>query len=88
MQFGIKPINPNPFTGNTLNIDYSVGFDASTTIEIYNLSGSLVKNVYNGLQKKGEYTTNVNISDLSSGSYTIIMKCGPYEKTQSLILTK
>jgi len=87
-QFSIAPISPNPFTGDHLKIDYSVGFDAETTIQIYNSNGDLVRTVFDGQQKEGKHSENVNVSDLASGAYSIIMISGPFEERQALIIVK
>ncbi|MPN05471.1 hypothetical protein SDC9_152722 [bioreactor metagenome] len=87
-KFYIEPVNPNPYTGSTLSVTYSIGFDASTNLYIYNSTGELVKTIFEGDQRGGVHTSSVDISNLGSGSYSIIMKSGPFENKQSLIILR
>ncbi|MDR0927058.1 MAG: T9SS type A sorting domain-containing protein [Ignavibacteria bacterium] len=87
-KFYLNAVSPNPVSTGNIDIEYGVGFDVNTTIEIYNAAGSLVRTVYNGMQVGGAYSANVDVTNLSSGAYTIIMKSGPFEETQSLIILK
>ena len=67
---------------------YSLGLDGDVYINIYNSSGELVRSVINGPGKVGKYSKEINISDLSSGSYIITMRIGPFETKQQLVIIK
>jgi hypothetical protein len=84
----LPPVSPNPYTSNTLEFDYDIGLDGEATIEIYNSNGELVKSVLNNYVKVGKYTAKTDISNFSSGAYTIILKAGQFEETQKLIIVK
>jgi hypothetical protein len=86
--FSLPPITPNPYTASNLEFQYGIGLDGDATIEIYNSNGELVKSILNGYAKVGEYTANTDISNFSSGAYTIILKAGLFEEKQKLIIVK
>ena len=84
----LSPITPNPFNGTELTVNYSLGLDGDVIINLYNTAGELVRQIVNDSETAGQYSKTVNVSDLGSGSYVIIMKSGPYETKQSLIIVK
>lgn len=68
---------PNPANaGSKLNIDYAVKSATNVTIELYDIFGNNVKTIVNGAVNEGEYTAQVDISDLASGIYFYNMKAG------------
>ena len=86
--FYIDNITPNPYSGGDLSLSYSLGFDVDVTIKLYDASGKTVKTLVDGNKKGGVHNISVNLDDLGSGAYTIIMKSGPYEHTQRLVIVK
>ena len=86
--YALIPVVPNPYKGDNLTLHYSLGLDADVFINIYNSSGELVCSVINGPGKVGKYSKEINISDLSSGSYIITMRSGPFETKQQLVIIK
>ena len=86
--YSLPAVSPNPCLSNTLEFDYSIGLNGNTTLEIYNSNGELVKPILNGYAKIGKYTANVDVSDLASGAYTIVLKSEQFEETQKLIIIK
>lgn len=88
VDYALEPVAPNPFTEKTLPINYSIGLDAQTTINIFNSNGDLVKVAIDEYQKTGIYTTDINISDLATGVYQITITSGPFEATQPLVIVR
>jgi hypothetical protein len=87
--FSIAEVSPNPFTGDVLEVNYSVGFDVDTKLVIYNSNGEIVKTLVDEFKASGKHTATANVSNLSSGAYTIKMKSGPFEpKEQNLIIVR
>ena len=86
--FYIDNITPNPYRGGDLHLSYSLGFDVDVAIKLYDASGKTVKTLVDGNKKGGVHNISVNLDDLGSGAYTIIMKSGPYEHMQRLIIVK
>jgi hypothetical protein len=86
--YSIQPITPNPYTEKELEINYSIGLDAVTTINIYNSKGDIVKVVIDSYQIADVYKVHVNIADLTSGAYTITIRSGTYKDTQKFIIVR
>ncbi|MGI6369417.1 MAG: T9SS type A sorting domain-containing protein [Ignavibacteria bacterium] len=86
--FYIDNITPNPYSGGDLRLSYSLGFDVDVTIKLYDASGKLVKTLVDGKKEGGVHNLSINLDDLASSTYTIIMKSGLYEQTQRLVIVK
>lgn len=86
-QYSLNQPEPNPSHTSSL-IEFGVGLDGQTNIDIYNSIGQLVKTVMDENLRSGKYKLNVDLSDLSSGVYYIIMKSGPYVESKQLIISK
>ncbi len=77
-----KPKIKNHFSinlnSNIIRSHFSIllNFQKSLDIEIllYNLTGQRIKQIYKGKKEKGFYKLNVNVKDLQSGNYFIIVK--------------
>ena len=59
---------PNPFNPSTI-ISYSVPEECNVKINIYNTTGQLVKELFNGVKSAGSYKIKLDASMLSSGIY-------------------
>jgi hypothetical protein len=88
--FSLPTISPNPYSSNILEFEYGVGIDDHLTLDIYNSTGKLVKSIFNGPAKIGTHKATTDISDFSSGAYTIIMRCtaSQFETSTKLIILK
>jgi hypothetical protein len=64
---------PNPFKGTT-TLTYSLPVDGQVLIEVYNLVGSKVNVAVDETQSAGEYSLNLDASNLQPGVYTAILK--------------
>ncbi len=62
----VVKIKPNPFVKHT-TIYYTLRFDGTVTIKLYNASGRLVKTLVNEHLKAGDYT--INLTNISRGIY-------------------
>ena len=69
-------IYPNPVIQNA-NIAFELKNSSLVNISIYDLNGSLVKTLYNNVRMgKGHNSLLVSSSDLSMGTYLIVVKAG------------
>jgi hypothetical protein len=93
----LLPNYPNPFNPETW-IPYELAQDSKVTIEIYSITGELVRTLRLGSKAAGLYTSKSQaaywdgISDtgekLSSGIYFYIMKTGDVTATRRMVLVK
>jgi hypothetical protein len=77
--------NPNPSTGNII-IKYGLPEKNTVKLNLFDISGRLVKTIYSGIQDKGYYIANIKDNELTKGVYFIRFKAGDYKNTKKLIL--
>jgi len=66
-------VNPNPSNG-FIELTFESAFDKIIDIDIYNSENRNVKNIRNFQAIKGANRVSVNVSDLPSGSYLLMVK--------------
>lgn len=86
-QFSISQPLPNPATESFI-LNYSIGFDTETRIEMINYYGECIKVIKEGTVKAGDYYEQIPVSQLSSGTYMIKMISGPYVETKQVVIVK
>ena len=67
-KFTLEQNYPNPFNPTT-NINFSVPSSSNVSIKIYNSLGKEVMTVINGYKTTGNYSENIDMSNLGSGVY-------------------
>ncbi len=77
---------PNPFNPST-KISFAIPSKAYVSLDVYNLVGQKVMNLVNGNLAEGNYTYDVNGSDLSSGVYVYSLSV-TNENGASTVLSK
>jgi hypothetical protein len=78
-------VYPNPVVSN-LTIEVELPVESTTSIQIYNSVGKVVKEVYQGEIKSD--VLNVNVEDLASGSYFIRFTTNNEQFNKKFIITK
>ena len=63
---------PNP-ANNNVSIKYSLDKESDVTINLYDMSGKLLKTLVSGSMPAGEQELNFNVNELTSGTYNIIL---------------
>jgi hypothetical protein len=86
--YAFQQIAPNPVGPSGAKINYSIAIEAFTEITLYNSNGEVVKELVAKRQKPGEYSIELPVGDLSSGTYLCTMKCGPYASQQNVVIVK
>ncbi len=74
---------PNP-TSDILNIDLTLAYDADVTIDIFNLTGSVVKSADMGRVTKSTTSTSINVNDLNTGLYFVRVAAGNQVVTKKI----
>ena len=85
--FKIGDVYPNPFNP-TANFNIDVPFYSKVEINIYNIEGKLVSNLFDGSLSKGVYKMTWNANGFGSGVYLISMKTESGIQTKKTILLK
>ncbi|MDD2889801.1 MAG: T9SS type A sorting domain-containing protein [bacterium] len=80
-------ISPNPFPLSTV-IKYQIPADSRVSLNIYDISGKIVKTLVNEEKQRGSYSINFNSKDYPAGIYFAKFKAGDYKETKKLILMK
>lgn len=90
--FALEQNRPNPFRGQT-SIRYQLPTEAMVRINIYNISGQLVRTLTDGRQLPGAYDAIWNGRDnagrqVSAGVYFYRLNAGNVDLTQKMVLLK
>src|SRR3989339_876976 len=76
--------HPNPFSSMT-SIKYEVSNKSKIKIQIYNISGKLVKTAVDGVMEKGRYSIVWQTKGIASGIYFIKLKTPKQNLTKKII---
>ncbi len=87
-QFKLNDVSPNPVGSNGTDISYSLGFDCTAEMTIFNAAGSAIAKPVNMKQTAGAHTVAVPVNELASGVYFIELKAGPFVGTTRLVISK
>lgn len=85
-QFLMSPIHPNPSTNGSAVLNFGVGINAPTTIELVNAQGQVVRTFVNSMLTSGEYTLSFETSSLSNGVYMLRMRSADYSASTNLVI--
>lgn len=81
----IVNLSPNP-AKDFFTIDYLLEDEVEVSFELYTILGKLEKTIqYNDLQVSGQYSLNVDITDLSSGLYLLHTQIGDRQIIQKIM---
>jgi len=80
-------IQPNPFNSNT-SIHYEISNDEYVQVEVYDISGRLIKSLLEEYQQKGKHQIEWNAPEQKAGVYFIKIKSGNNTAVQKCLLRK
>lgn len=80
--FNLEQNYPNPFNPST-KIKYSLPFESSIKVTIYNSLGELVKTLLNNVETAGSHEITFNASGLSSGIYICTLQANSTDGKQT-----
>jgi len=100
--FALGQNYPNPFwsaatsrsAGNpSTRIDYELPTTSQVKISVYNLSGQLVRTLFNGEQSAGRYTVSWDGANtfgerIASGVYLVRMEAGKFVATRKMVVVR
>lgn len=76
---------PNP-AKNSTRISYQLNKRSKVSLEIYDLTGRKVMELNEGTQNEGYHNIDINVSNLTSGTYFYTLKADNYSKTLKMIV--
>ena len=85
--YQLNPLYPNPFNP-VATISYSMKNSDHVIIEVYDIRGRLVDNIFSNFQTSGNYSISWDASIFPSGIYFISMKVGTFNSTRKVLLLK
>ena len=85
--FKLDQSYPNPFNPTT-TISYQIKQYSSIDINIYDINGRLVENLFNGFKSAGSYSFDWDANNIPSGVYFLNMNTNSFSSTQKLMLIK
>ncbi len=86
--YSLRSIFPNPSAGETVEIEFSVGLDSHTKIELLNILGSRFETLIDRDTDPGIYSIPVELTDVPAGTYFLKMRSGHYVAVRKLVITK
>jgi hypothetical protein len=78
---------PNPFNSTT-QIEFGINKRGQYSLKIYDVSGKLISELFNQTLEPGEYKTDFNASNYSSGVYFYKLESSSSAITKKLVLLK
>ncbi|MBE2219794.1 MAG: T9SS type A sorting domain-containing protein [Ignavibacteria bacterium] len=88
-KFDLKQNYPNPFNPSTkINFSIPASYEGETRLNVYDISGRLVKTLVQQDLKPGNYEVSFDASGYSSGVYFYTLKSGIYNQTKKMLLIK
>lgn len=85
--FWVREPYPNP-SSTSVNIDYSLSRNGYTSLSVFDALGRQVTSVSNAFQSEGVHHSQVDCSDLATGTYYIRLEQGGQVRTKKFIVNK
>ena len=85
--YGLSQNYPNPFNPLT-TIDFSLGQSGDVTLGVFDLSGRQVLEAVNAYMPAGSHSVEINMADLSAGTYLYRLHSGEFTSTMKMVLMK
>ena len=86
-QFNLTRLYPNPFNP-VLNIDFDINQAGWVKVNIADITGSMVKTVYEGYEGVGKHHLSWDSDKLPSGTYFVTLEFESSSLTKKVVLLK
>ena len=86
-QFNLTGLFPNPFNP-VLNIDFEINQAGWVKVNITDITGSMVKTVYEGFEGVGKHQISWDSETLPSGTYFVTFEFENSSLTKKVVLLK
>lgn len=87
VDYNLGKIAPNPYNKRVLHIDFSIGLDGYTEINLISSNGIIKKSIISSYLKLGKYEIDYSLMDLPSGMYILQIRSGEFTAIEKLIIT-
>ncbi len=81
-------IYPNPVIATEVNLKYSLISKSSVSIQVFDMSGKLKKEIEKGFQEKGNQLLSFDVNDLENGFYFCRIISGKSAMCKSFVIQK
>jgi hypothetical protein len=85
--FALKQNYPNPFNPTTV-IDYELPSASKVRVELYDVLGRKVMELFSGEKPAGYHQVQMNGLNLASGVYFYRLQAGTFVQTKKMLLVK
>jgi hypothetical protein len=85
--FILQPAFPNPFNAVT-SFRYGLPYSTHVTINIYDVTGRMIDELYDGESRAGFQNINWNAEGFRSGVYLVRLKASEYSAVQKVMLIR
>ncbi|MFA5033095.1 MAG: S8/S53 family peptidase [bacterium] len=89
--FGLRSPNlgifPNPAT-KVLSVKFTIPASQNVSLKIYNTAGRLVKTIFDEVKTAGSYNPTINMTEMNSGIYFVLLKTGNNTISKKVTLIK
>jgi len=86
-QLTLRPCVPNPGLG-IYELGWESGLPGNTEIHVFDVSGRLRFEQASGILSEGDHQTQLNLQDLPSGCYLVVVSCGSEQASTKLVLLR
>ncbi len=80
-------VYPNPVT-TTSTVNYTVPAEGNVTIKLYDAIGNEVSTIVNANQKAGSASAELNVSNLTTGTYLVKINANGYNAVRTITVVK
>jgi hypothetical protein len=85
--YGLSPVNPNPFTRRAV-LHFQVPGTEAVSLRLFDTQGRLIRDLVKGRLDPGAYTYSLDAQDLASGVYFVRLEAGTYQKQQKVTIIR
>ncbi|MDW8225555.1 MAG: hypothetical protein RMK93_05985, partial [Bacteroidota bacterium] len=84
----LRPVQPNPVRDGVLHVDFSIGLEAPTQVDIVSSMGEHVSLLVSGTLPAGRYQQEVDVSQLPAGAYWLRLLSGPFTAVERFLIVR
>jgi hypothetical protein len=86
-QIGVGSIAPNP-ASRFVAVDVTLPIAASVDIEMVDLTGRMVKKQSGQILSEGRHVINLDVQDLATGTYSLVIRAGRLNAGRKLVIVR